>query len=119
MPIFMVVKKVIAYILVSCIMVLAMQPAVVQISSLMQKQSIYPVSCCARPLKQKQDANDCCQKGLCNPFAACACCSGCIIASPIKLATRLAATDNAFQEAQYQRRTSRYQVACWHPPEIA
>ena len=119
--------KFISFILATYICFLTVQPAVTAFYSTLTQQTVETCgdNCCShkqadskqKPDTDKQDPNNCCPNGICNPFEQCACCIGVTVGQPTYklIATVLI---NEFTFPTSVNITSNYSADCFHPPEI-
>ena len=113
--------KLTAFILATYISLLTVQPVAELIySSLTNHKETCEMACCKHKQANntKQDANNCCDKGVCNPFGMCNCCF-------VYNQTQTTIEYNNFAQTNKLNTTvennfvSSFMSDCFHPPEIA
>ena len=113
--------KIIAFILATYISLLTVQPVAEQIyASFTHKEKVCTMACCKNKHARdnKEDANNCCNKGVCNPFGMCNCCF--IYNQPqTTIAFNNVALSNKLVPSTENNFISTFLSDCFHPPEIA
>ncbi len=113
--------KLTALMLATYISLLTIQPVAEQLySSLTNHKEVCTMACCKhkQAMNNKQFPNNCCNKGICNPFGMCNCCfvynqkeTTIAYNNFIQTNKLIAAAENNF--------VSSFMSDCFHPPEIA
>lgn len=122
--------KWIATILAVITLFLSIQPVLIHQSRVPQGQANRTVKCCSDEKDdcesadddtqpQKDEQHKCCDKGLCNPFEVCACCSFMSNESPlVYLPHFLPFAPREKVTLTNDKILSLYVQDFWHPPEI-
>ena len=113
--------KFIAFILATYISLLTVQPVAEQVyASLGNKRQACTMACCKHKetKKTKKECNNCCDKGVCNPFGMYNCC---FVYNPTQTMMSYAkfTEKNKFIPATENNFVSSFLSDCFHPPEIA
>lgn len=117
--------KFLAAILATFISVLTVQPVIQLFAGSDANEEICCESCCSSDKScaqdsdsQKQDANECCPDGLCNPFQVCAYCCGGIVSGPF-LALVTSSVKINYNQPTKNNLVLGFRSNCYHPPEVA
>ena len=113
--------KLTAFILASYILLLTVQPVAVQVYlSVTHHTQTCHMACCKHKQGEntKHDANNCCDKGICNPFGMCNCCFV-YNESATTVGYDKLAINNKFIAKDDNNLVSSYLSDCFHPPEIS
>jgi hypothetical protein len=118
--------KTLALILSFYIGLLNVQPAAMMVYSSLSsaKDKSCEHSCCKHKKMnnckedKKQSSNNCCDDGVCNPFAQCSCCFGYTYSQSEFTFLTFAniSTYVAFKDTEV---LSNFNSSCFHPPEVA
>lgn len=109
--------KFLAIILSTIICLLVVQPTSQLFNySLCQEEHCDKFSNCEEK-SDKSEQNDCCNKGICNPFQVCACCVGGIISWPVMKVLRSPIKANLNHISENDPVLG-FKSNCYHPPEI-
>lgn len=119
--------KFIAAILATLTILLTVQPVLTHQNYVAQNETCTADNCCSdkedtcelpdKAQQQKDDPDNCCNNGHCNPFEACACCCYVIIDRPI-FSIAYVLTQSEKIKLTNENILSSYIQDFWHPPEF-
>ena len=116
--------KTIAFTLALYICCLTGFSAWAKISTSPNKKLFCKMSCCMRKTMNnktanpKQQAHDCCSKGVCSIAQSCYCCTT-ILNQPQQILTRIFLSTPSFTSETQHYKLGNYLSTCWHPPQLS
>lgn len=114
-----------AYILLTLIVWLTIQPTFQLFVSSITSEEISDNNCCESDVNclqgddtKKQVPSDCCPGDICNPFQACACCCGGVVGS-VSLAKIIFYIKKNNNIQSQNNLVLGFHSDCYHPPEVS